>query len=249
MLSAVDTSTGKIAKWLAANQERKPLLVSVDVYRPAAREQLRVVGGAVGQAVYQNKETNDPLTLVRGAVKHAQEMGFDTLMIDTAGRLHIDDDLMVELEQIKAETKPIEVLFVADAMTGQDAVNVAEQFAERVGLSQGRISQIATGGMADIHNRVPLVVMAHGTDVANAERLATLSSDVELLKKTAAIARQFPPHGTRPAGRLVGRSVTTVVFTDDPAQAGITPVKAVHWTEVRNAIQLVRALPGAPFPV
>ena len=149
--SGKTTSTGKIAKWLAANQERKPLLVSVDVYRPAAREQLRVVGGAVGQAVYQNKETNDPMTLVRGAVKYAQEMGFDTLLIDTAGRLHIDDELMVELEQIKAETKPIEVLFVADAMTGQDAVRSAEVFHERVGITGVVLTKMdgdARGGAA-----------------------------------------------------------------------------------------------------
>ncbi|HTK37240.1 MAG TPA: signal recognition particle protein [Pyrinomonadaceae bacterium] len=149
--SGKTTSTGKIAKWLAANQERKPLLVSVDVYRPAAREQLRVVGGAVGQAVYQNKETNDPMTLVRGAMKYAQEMGFDTLMIDTAGRLHIDDELMVELEQIKAETKPIEVLFVADAMTGQDAVRSAEVSHERVGITGVVLTKMdgdARGGAA-----------------------------------------------------------------------------------------------------
>lgn len=149
--SGKTTSTGKIAKWLAENQERKPLLVSVDVYRPAAREQLRVVGGAVHQAVYQDRETNDPMTLVRGAMKHAQEMGFDTLMIDTAGRLHIDDDLMVELEQIKAETKPIEVLFVADAMTGQDAVRSAEVFHERVGITGVVLTKMdgdARGGAA-----------------------------------------------------------------------------------------------------
>src|SRR5438270_9030414 len=120
--SGKTTSTGKISRWLRDNQERKPLLVSVDVYRPAAREQLRVVGGAVGIPVYENKESSDPLTLVRGAQKYAAEMGYDTLLIDTAGRLHIDDELMIELEHIKAETKPIEVLFVADAMTGQDAV-------------------------------------------------------------------------------------------------------------------------------
>src|SRR5436305_8660011 len=96
--SGKTTSTGKIARWLADNQERKPLLVSVDVYRPAAREQLKVVAAAVGQAIYEDKSTNDPLTLVRGAIKYAQETGFDTLMIDTAGRLHIDDDLMAELE-------------------------------------------------------------------------------------------------------------------------------------------------------
>lgn len=149
--SGKTTSTGKISKWLSANQERKPLLVSVDVYRPAAREQLRVVGGAVGVPVFQNKETNDPLTLVRGAMQHAQDMGYDTLMIDTAGRLHIDDELMVELEQIKAETKPIEVLFVADAMTGQDAVRSAEVFHERVGITGVVLTKMdgdARGGAA-----------------------------------------------------------------------------------------------------
>jgi signal recognition particle subunit SRP54 len=149
--SGKTTSTGKISRWLADNQERKPLLVSVDVYRPAAREQLKVVANAVGVAVYEAKETNDPMTIVRGAVKHAVEVGFDTLMIDTAGRLHIDDDLMVELEQIKAETKPVEVLFVADAMTGQDAVRSAEVFHERVGITGVVLTKMdgdARGGAA-----------------------------------------------------------------------------------------------------
>src|SRR5204863_231365 len=85
----------------------KPLLVSVDVYRPAAREQLRVVGGAVGIAVFENKETSDPMELVRGAMRHAQDTGHDTLLIDTAGRLHIDDELMTELERIKGAKKPL----------------------------------------------------------------------------------------------------------------------------------------------
>jgi signal recognition particle subunit SRP54 len=149
--SGKTTSAGKIAKWLAENQERKPLLVSVDVYRPAAREQLRVVGGAVHQAVYQERETNDPMSLVRGAIKHAQQMGFDTLLVDTAGRLHIDDELMIELEQIKAETKPVEVLFVADAMTGQDAVRSAEVFHERIGITGVVLTKMdgdARGGAA-----------------------------------------------------------------------------------------------------
>ncbi len=149
--SGKTTSTGKISRWLADNQERKPLLVSVDVYRPAAREQLKVVANAVNVAVYEAKETNDPMTIVRGAMKYAVEMGFDTLMIDTAGRLHIDDDLMVELEQIKAETKPVEVLFVADAMTGQDAVRSAEVFHERVGITGVVLTKMdgdARGGAA-----------------------------------------------------------------------------------------------------
>jgi len=149
--SGKTTSTGKISRWLGDNQERKPLLVSVDVYRPAARAQLKVVGDAVGVPVYEAAETNDPMTLVRGAMKHAAEFGFDTLMIDTAGRLHIDDDLMVELEQIKAETKPLEVLFVADAMTGQDAVRSAEVFHERVGITGVVLTKMdgdARGGAA-----------------------------------------------------------------------------------------------------
>lgn len=149
--SGKTTSTGKISAWLAKNQERKPLLVSVDVYRPAAREQLKVVGNAVGQAVFEDKATNDPMTLVRGAIKHAQETGYDTLMIDTAGRLHIDDELMQELEQIKAETKPVEVLFVADAMTGQDAVRSAEEFHNRVGITGVILTKMdgdARGGAA-----------------------------------------------------------------------------------------------------
>ena len=149
--SGKTTSTGKISRWLRDNQERKPLLVSVDVYRPAAREQLRVVGGAVGVPVFENRETSDPMELVRGAVKHAQDVGHDTLLIDTAGRLHIDDELMVELERIKAETKPIEVLFVADAMTGQDAVNSAQTFHERVGITGVVLTKMdgdARGGAA-----------------------------------------------------------------------------------------------------
>lgn len=149
--SGKTTSTGKIARWLRDNQQRTPLLVSVDVYRPAAREQLRVVGAVVGVQVYENKETSDPLTLVRGALAYSRDFGFDTLLIDTAGRLHIDDELMAELEEIKAETKPVEVLFVADAMTGQDAVRSAEEFHRRVGITGVVLTKMdgdARGGAA-----------------------------------------------------------------------------------------------------
>ena len=103
------TSTGKIARWLAANQDRKPLLLSVDVYRPAAREQLKVIAKATGQQIFEYPQSDDPLTLVREAQKHAQQTGFDTLLIDTAGRLHIDDELMEELVSIKKETHPVEI--------------------------------------------------------------------------------------------------------------------------------------------
>ena len=155
--SGKTTSTGKISKWLAENQERKPLLVSVDVYRPAARQQLNVVGEAVGQSVFVNENTDSPLELVKGAMQHAQDTGYDTVMIDTAGRLHIDEELMVELEQIKAETNPVEVLFVADAMTGQDAVRSAEEFHKRIGVTGVVLTKMdgdARGGAALSINQV-----------------------------------------------------------------------------------------------
>ena len=149
--SGKTTSTGKIALWLAKNQQRKPLLLSTDVYRPAAREQLKVIAKATGQAIFELPETNDPLTLAREAYKHAQQTGYDTLLIDTAGRLHIDDQLMEELVRIKADTHPVETLFVADAMTGQDAVRSGEEFHRQVGITGVVLTKMdgdARGGAA-----------------------------------------------------------------------------------------------------
>jgi signal recognition particle subunit SRP54 len=149
--SGKTTSTGKIARWLAQNQQRKPLLLSTDVYRPAAREQLKVIAKATGQSIFEKPETNDPLELTREALKQARDVGYDTLLIDTAGRLHIDDELMEELVTIKSETHPVEILFVADAMTGQDAVRSAEEFHRRVGITGVVLTKMdgdARGGAA-----------------------------------------------------------------------------------------------------
>src|SRR5437667_879586 len=149
--SGKTTSTGKIARWLAQNQQRKPLLLSTDVYRPAAREQLKVIAKATGQSIFEKPETNDPLELTREALKQARDVGYDTLLIDTAGRLHIDEDLMEELVKIKSETHPVEILFVADAMTGQDAVRSAEEFHARVGITGVVLTKMdgdARGGAA-----------------------------------------------------------------------------------------------------
>jgi signal recognition particle subunit SRP54 len=149
--SGKTTSTGKIAMWLAKNQQRKPLLVSTDVNRPAARHQLAVIAKATGQSIFEKPESNDPVELAREAFKHAQQTGYDTLLIDTAGRLHIDEELMEELVQIKSETRPAEILFVADAMTGQDAVRSAEEFHRRVGITGVVLTKMdgdARGGAA-----------------------------------------------------------------------------------------------------
>jgi len=149
--SGKTTSTGKLSKWLAENDRRNPMLVSVDVYRPAARNQLKVIGDAIGRRVFEPAGIDDPLEIVRLAKREAELTGFDTLMIDTAGRLHIDDTLMVELEQIKAETHPVEILFVADAMTGQDAVKSAKEFHDRIGVTGVVLTKMdgdARGGAA-----------------------------------------------------------------------------------------------------
>jgi signal recognition particle subunit SRP54 len=149
--SGKTTSTGKIAMWLAKNQQRKPLLVSTDVNRPAARQQLAVIAKATGQSIFEKPESNDPVELAREAYKHAQQTGYDTLLIDTAGRLHIDDELMDELVRIKAETRPVEILFVADAMTGQDAVRSGEEFHRQVGITGVVLTKMdgdARGGAA-----------------------------------------------------------------------------------------------------
>ena len=149
--SGKTTSTGKLALWLQNNQSRKPLLLSVDVYRPAARDQLAVIADAVGIPVFGGNGISDPVELCRAARLHCEQVGFDTLMIDTAGRLHIDDALMIELERIKEEMQPVETLFVADAMTGQDAVKSAKEFSDRVGLTGVILTKMdgdARGGAA-----------------------------------------------------------------------------------------------------
>ena len=155
--SGKTTSTGKLSKWLYKNQNRNPLLVSVDVYRPAARNQLSVIGKAVNIPVFEGEGLNDPLELVKAARLHCEQVGFDTLMIDTAGRLHIDDELMNELQRIKTEMQPVETLFVADAMTVQDAVNSANEFHDRVGITGVILTKMdgdARGGAALSINEV-----------------------------------------------------------------------------------------------
>jgi signal recognition particle subunit SRP54 len=133
--SGKTTSTGKLARWLSKNGHT-PMMVSVDVYRPAAREQLKVVARDVGQPIYEGVPGETaPLDLARSARRESVNRGRDVLLVDTAGRLHIDDDLMVELQQLKEQLNPVEILFVADAMTGQDAVKSADEFHKRLGIT------------------------------------------------------------------------------------------------------------------
>ncbi len=148
--SGKTTTTGKLAKWLAGTGHR-PLVVSTDVYRPAAREQLAQVAKAIGLPCWAATGTDKPLDIVRGAVRESKLSASDVVLVDTAGRLHIDDDLMAELQMLKRELQPAEILFIADAMIGQDAVRSAGEFHKRLGLTGVVLTKLdgdARGGAA-----------------------------------------------------------------------------------------------------
>jgi signal recognition particle subunit SRP54 len=144
------TTAGKLAKWLA-KQGRHPLLVSTDIKRPAAIQQLNVVGEKAAVRVHDPAGLMDPVGRAKSAVAEATNLGFDVVIIDSAGRLHIDDELMAELSATKAETEPADLLYVADAMTGQDAIKSAGEFNRRVGVTGVVLTKLdgdARGGAA-----------------------------------------------------------------------------------------------------
>jgi signal recognition particle subunit SRP54 len=149
--SGKTTTAGKLARWLSKNGH-SPLMVSVDVYRPAARQQLGVISRQIRLPVYEGvSEESQPEQLARSARREALQTGRDVVLVDTAGRLHIDEELMVELEQLKGLLSPTEILFVADAMTGQDAVKSAEEFHKRLGITGVILTKMdgdARGGAA-----------------------------------------------------------------------------------------------------
>ncbi len=149
--SGKTTSASKLAKYLKESLKRNPYLVPADVYRPAAIDQLKVLAKQVGAGIYDTKPGDRPLDICKNALEEAKLGGYDTLIIDTAGRLHIDEELMEELKTIKTELNPHQVLLVADAMTGQDAVNVSSSFNEALdidGVVLTKMDGDARGGAA-----------------------------------------------------------------------------------------------------
>lgn len=148
--SGKTTTSGKLGQWLT-RQGRHPLLVSTDVRRPAAIEQLNVLGRQARLRVHDPAGDLDPVARATGAVVEARNLGFDVVIVDSAGRLHVDDALMVELEAIKQAVQPVDLLFVADAMTGQDAIRSAGEFNRRVGVTGVVLTKLdgdARGGAA-----------------------------------------------------------------------------------------------------
>ncbi|MFP3958814.1 MAG: signal recognition particle protein [Spirochaetaceae bacterium] len=133
--SGKTTTAAKLAVHLKKRESRSPLLVAADLVRPAAIDQLEVLGRQAEVPVYTDRETKDPVKVVKGALKEAKRRGVDTLLVDTSGRLQVDEELMAELERVRKVADPQEILLVADAMTGQNAVEVAKTFDERMDLS------------------------------------------------------------------------------------------------------------------
>ena len=177
------TLSGKLALLLKNKRNRKPLLVACDVYRPAAVEQLRVLAEQIEVPIYMNLECKDPVQIAREGIHEAKAKGYDTVIIDTAGRLAIDEELMQEIAAIKDTAQPDETLFVVDAMTGQDAVNTAKEFNERLdfdGVVLTKLDGDTRGGAAlSIRTVVDKPIKFVGTgekmealDVFHPERMA-----------------------------------------------------------------------------
>jgi len=133
--SGKTTFSGKLANMLKNKQSKKVLLVACDIYRPAAIDQLHVVGEQVGVEVYSDRENKNPVDIAKSAVTYARSNGFNVVIIDTAGRLAVDEMMMDEIEQVKKAVRPTETLFVVDSMTGQDAVNTAKAFNDRINFN------------------------------------------------------------------------------------------------------------------
>ncbi len=154
--SGKTTTSAKIANFLNKNGQ-KPLLVACDVHRPAAIDQLEVLGQKLGVTVYSQKETDDPVDICKNAIKRAQSSDYSWVILDTAGRLHVDEEMMEELRLIRDCADPIETLLVVDSMTGQDAVNSAQSFHDLIGLTGVIMTKLdgdARGGAALSINKV-----------------------------------------------------------------------------------------------
>ncbi len=244
--SGKTTTSGKLALHLK-NRGRRPFLVPCDVYRPAAIDQLRIVANNVKVPFYEIGELRDPIQIARNALQEARTLLHDTVILDTAGRLHIDEELMHELTTIKNDTRPSEILFVADAMTGQDAVKSAREFDERLGITGIVLTKLdgdARGGAAlsikSVVNR-PIKLVGIGEkytdlDVFHPDRMASrilgMGDVLSLIEKVEAEVDR------KEAERLAQR-VSKDKFTLEDLRSQLQQVK-----KMGPMSQIVNMLPG-----
>jgi signal recognition particle subunit SRP54 len=182
--SGKTTFSGKLAHYLKTKKGKNPLLVACDIYRPAAIDQLHVVGESIGVEVFSDRGNNNAVDIAEKAIAYAKQKGFNVVIVDTAGRLAVDEEMMQEIERVKAALKPTETLFVVDSMTGQDAVNTAKTFHERLafdGVVLTKLDGDTRGGAAlSIRSEVSKPIKFIGTgekmealDVFYPERMAS----------------------------------------------------------------------------
>jgi signal recognition particle subunit SRP54 len=182
--SGKTTFSGKLANYLKTKKGKNPLLVACDIYRPAAIDQLHVVGEGIGVEVFSDRGNNNAVDIAEKAIAYAKQKGFNVVIVDTAGRLAVDEEMMQEIERVKAALKPTETLFVVDSMTGQDAVNTAKTFHDRLafdGVVLTKLDGDTRGGAAlSIRSEVSKPIKFIGTgekmdalDVFYPERMAS----------------------------------------------------------------------------
>jgi signal recognition particle subunit SRP54 len=244
--SGKTTTAGKLALYLR-NRGKRPLLVPCDVYRPAAIDQLRVVAKDVNVPFFEIGEDRDPVHIAEAALKEARTLLYDTVILDTAGRLHIDDELMTELQTIKSQVLPSEILFVADSMTGQDAVKSAKEFDDRLqvtGIVLTKLDGDARGGAAlsikSVVNR-PIKLVGVGEKYADldlfypdrmAQRILGMGDVLSLIEKVETEVDQ------KEARRLAER-ITRDKFTLEDLRAQLQQVK-----KMGPMSQIVKMLPN-----
>lgn len=245
--SGKTTFSGKLANMLKAKRHRRPLLVACDVYRPAAIEQLKVVGQSINVPVYSEDDNKDVVTIASNALKEAKAKGLDTLIVDTAGRLAVDEEMMNEIETLKLSLHPDETLFVVDAMTGQDAVNTAKTFNERLdfdGVVLTKLDGDTRGGAAlSIRTVVDKPIKFVGTgekmeaiDVFHPERMADrilgMGDIVSLVERAQA---QYDEKQAKELERKLRKNQ----FNFDDFLAQIAQIK-----KMGNMKELVSMIPG-----
>ncbi|MBR1631270.1 MAG: signal recognition particle protein [Paludibacteraceae bacterium] len=245
--SGKTTFSGKLANMLKTKRGKKPLLVACDVYRPAAIEQLKVVGEQIGVQVYIVEGSTDPVKIARDAVAYAKEYGFDCVIVDTAGRLAVDEQMMQEIAAIKQAIQPHETLFVVDAMTGQDAVNTAKEFNDRLdfdGVVLTKLDGDTRGGAAiSIRSVVDKPIKFIGTgekmDAIDAFHPARMADRILGMGDVVSLVERIQNQYDEEEARRLERKIAKNQFDFEDFMAQIQQIK-----KMGNVKDLMGMIPG-----
>jgi signal recognition particle subunit SRP54 len=245
--SGKTTFSGKLANYLKTKKGKNPLLVACDIYRPAAIDQLHVVGGQIGVEVFSDRDNKNPVDIAQKAIAYAKQKSFNVVIIDTAGRLAVDEQMMAEIEKVKKAINPSETLFVVDSMTGQDAVNTAKAFNERInfdGVILTKLDGDTRGGAAltiksEVNKPIKFVGTGEKMDALDvfypermADRILGMGDVVSLVERAQ---EQFSEEEARKLSKKIAKNQFTL--TDFYSQ--IQQIK-----KMGNMKDLVGMIPG-----